>query len=299
MRKIYPLLAVAFGMTLSTHATSTFESQLLSVNQKMNEIGAVVKSSNVSEARQNKVAKASIDESEWTPIGEAIYKDSWVFPMFGEEFSDELDPVVVNIMKHNTIEGEYLLVNPYMNIYSDIIEEALAELGVVGYGAEGYIRFNISNPDCVYVHTQVGSGAFLDLFGTGDLYEFFNYNSEGYYIDEYGYTTEEIIELFDEASLNLSYFDGTTAYIYNSLIGLTDMELANMAWHNLDGTPMLCIGEITFDPNGGTTAVDNAIFDNNAPIKYYNIQGVEISNPEKGQLVIKKQGNKTTKFIVK
>ena len=39
--------------------------------------------------------------------------------------------------------------------------------------------------------------------------------------------------------------------------------------------------------------------DSNAPVKYYNIQGVRVLNPQPGQLVIKKQGNKATKLIVR
>ena len=34
-----------------------------------------------------------------------------------------------------------------------------------------------------------------------------------------------------------------------------------------------------------------------APVKYYNLQGVEVANPAKGQLLIKKQGTKTQKVI--
>ncbi len=35
----------------------------------------------------------------------------------------------------------------------------------------------------------------------------------------------------------------------------------------------------------------------NAPVEYYNIQGVRVANPAKGQLVIKRQGNKASKII--
>jgi len=36
----------------------------------------------------------------------------------------------------------------------------------------------------------------------------------------------------------------------------------------------------------------------NAPEVYYNLQGIRLANPEKGQLVIVRKGNKTFKAIL-
>ena len=38
--------------------------------------------------------------------------------------------------------------------------------------------------------------------------------------------------------------------------------------------------------------------DENAPVEYYNLQGVRVANPEKG-LYIVKQGNKVEKRVIK
>lgn len=48
-----------------------------------------------------------------------------------------------------------------------------------------------------------------------------------------------------------------------------------------------------------TSGVDEVEFDENEPVKYFNLQGVEIANPAKGQLVIKTQGSKAQKMIVR
>lgn len=42
-------------------------------------------------------------------------------------------------------------------------------------------------------------------------------------------------------------------------------------------------------------AVDNS----NAPVEYYNLQGIRVSNPEAGQLLIQRQGNKATKVVIR
>lgn len=40
-------------------------------------------------------------------------------------------------------------------------------------------------------------------------------------------------------------------------------------------------------------------FDENAPIEYFNLQGMRVANPEKGTIVIARQGNKVAKIIAK
>lgn len=46
------------------------------------------------------------------------------------------------------------------------------------------------------------------------------------------------------------------------------------------------------------TGIDDVVVDENAPVEYYNLQGVRVANPENG-LYIRRQGNKATKVLVK
>jgi hypothetical protein len=50
-----------------------------------------------------------------------------------------------------------------------------------------------------------------------------------------------------------------------------------------------------------TTGVESVAVeaDENAPVEYYNINGVRISEPTAAGLYIKRQGNKATKVVVK
>ncbi|MDE6768940.1 MAG: hypothetical protein K2J78_04350 [Muribaculaceae bacterium] len=48
----------------------------------------------------------------------------------------------------------------------------------------------------------------------------------------------------------------------------------------------------------GSTGVANIAVDENAPVEYYNMQGIRVANPTNG-LYIKRQGKKATKVIVK
>lgn len=50
-------------------------------------------------------------------------------------------------------------------------------------------------------------------------------------------------------------------------------------------------------PNGNSSVSE--IVENNAPVEYFNLQGVKVSEPAKGQLVIRRQGAKTTKVVIR
>lgn len=45
--------------------------------------------------------------------------------------------------------------------------------------------------------------------------------------------------------------------------------------------------------------VKDITIDENAPVEYYNMQGMRVANPKAGQIVIARQGNKAVKMVVK
>lgn len=70
----------------------------------------------------------------------------------------------------------------------------------------------------------------------------------------------------------------------------------------LDGTPYT-VGKGEFklvlpDTYGGVLGVD-ADADVNAPVEFFNLQGVRVANPTEGQLVIRRQGTKVEKVVLK
>lgn len=51
---------------------------------------------------------------------------------------------------------------------------------------------------------------------------------------------------------------------------------------------------------GNNSAIDNINADNtNAPVEYYNLQGMKVNAPAAGQIVIRRQGTEATKILVK
>lgn len=53
-----------------------------------------------------------------------------------------------------------------------------------------------------------------------------------------------------------------------------------------------------WDENAGAGVSDLVVEDENAPVEYYNLQGIRVANPENGIYIVK-QGNKVTKRIIK
>lgn len=233
------------------------------------------------------------NSSEWSDAGTAMFRDGWLTAAYGEDGPFEFPAQEVKLMKHNTIAGDYLLVDPYgAGEYAEIVA-----VGFEGYNTPGYIRFNIADPDCVYVYPLVPSGAWMGEAngpGTPDA-EFYMFNMEGLMIVTQGYSTSEVIDELEMNFADVSFYDGETAVIYNPYFGLTGQMLTPYLWSDGAGGSIWSYSEITFDAAGVEGIVDNT----NAPVKYFNLQGVEIANPAKGQIVIKTQGNKATKYVVR
>lgn len=83
----------------------------------------------------------------------------------------------------------------------------------------------------------------------------------------------------------------------NPEVGATVIICGNLKVHNdtkeFDAGNMI-VKYVPSDPTG----IDDIEADNNAPVEYFNLQGVRVANPENG-LFIRRQGNKVTKVIVK
>lgn len=79
-----------------------------------------------------------------------------------------------------------------------------------------------------------------------------------------------------------------TSDMYNMMIG--PGEGAKESWIQLPA-------DYKLPDNSGINNVE--VEDSNAPVKYFNLQGMEVATPEAGQLVIMKKGTKASKFIAK
>lgn len=230
----------------------------------------------------------TFNDSEWTYIGESNFKDAW-FQTFWQDWEGDSMPIyLVPTYRNLYDENRFLLKNPY---------GANTPMGKNGYNLskkEGYIIFNISDPDCVMIEPYIFA---CTIPSWGDItdksVDMYVDNSEGYYYYRWGNSLEEIYQ----KNLNLSTFNEEYARINIRNAGYARSD----GWEILSGrytTSSTRTGyiEMPADYNNIDTVVQDY---SDCPKEYYNLQGVRIANPEKGQLIIVRQGDKTTKQIMR
>ncbi len=112
-------------------------------------------------------------------------------------------------------------------------------------------------------------------------------------------TSSNTTELWNVTGLHGTKSDGST-YVHNLYVekhvDANNKEAAILISQKVgNGLGAYLIAEEGFDD--ATVAIETVEVDANAPVEYYNLQGVKVANPESG-LFIKKQGSKTTKVVL-
>lgn len=214
----------------------------------------------------------------WEPNGTATFWDGWMIPYYGVAPSDYA--WTVHIDKSTEVEGQYRINCPYL--------EDESPLG----GSAGYIVFNISDPEFVQVLPNIYSGIKFN----GDKLYFFNV--EGFYTYA-GYEKDLIMEAFADDELTWSYYDNGTAYIYNCVFDDKTPCTTFYNWLDEEGNLLAdqMQSRIIFDLD--PVSVGSLVDSNNAPVEFYNLQGIKVVNPEAGQMLIKRTGKAVVKTIIR
>lgn len=103
---------------------------------------------------------------------------------------------------------------------------------------------------------------------------------------------------------------GTTVDVLGTTTGTYTAEKSSGTWTPA-ATRASSVEKVTFSVTGSARintinvvtsgvydSVDDIIVDENAPVEYYNLQGVRVANPENG-IYIRRQGSKVSKVLVK
>ena len=231
-------------------------------------------------------------EGNWEVIGNARFEDPWLVPALGLNQAENIYDVQFEQDQDNPYR--FRLVNPYK-------QGPVAQWN----GSEGgYITFDISDQDHVlFLPTDAGFYNTAILPG-GGISSFYCYNALGYeVVNQPVLSVEEVIELYDyipftkydavQNKVILSYVEDGGQRAYDANFGYQAVPLGGNFW---DGVSMA--GSITF-PSWFHAAVGAVEVDENAPVEYFNIDGMRILNPQKGQIVIKRQGTKVSKEIIR
>ncbi len=235
-----------------------------------------------------------VEEGKWETIGEATLIDAWITASYsrgGVALNPSEYPITAELQQSKADKNVYRLWRPY-----HMEGWTLAAQNQSDYN--GQIVMDVTDPE----HVIVKAGKYAGFKNSNG--EFCVYGLYGWQLwmagENVGNTITDsrkqtIIDFMIKNNQPFDTFKDNVVTVNKSVFWMgedTSCEKA-YSWTN----PSTIISTITFKttPQG----VDEIDVDTNAPVKYYNLQGVEVANPEAGQLVIMRQGTKVTKTIVK
>ena len=192
------------------------------------------------------------------------------------------------------------------------------------YAGDIYYTITYKANDGGYVMNATLNGAkyasqdytVIDAYGSFTKEEFeidYDHQDDGTYLPD-GPQLDFYSELYDAYGLKLksseiSYVDGDKA---NGIDYQSEFS-ANVTYDPTHGYPLEYIGQSTYDGQAPRyterivysdyfdayeAGVNDIVIDRNAPVEYYNLQGVRVETPAPG-LYIRRQGNTATKVLVK
>lgn len=230
----------------------------------------------------------NINESEWKSLGTGSFEEGYVYPLVDGNKKAGYD---VEVFQKSDNSNVFLVKQPYGSATPFATANATPD-------AAGYIYIDATTADCVAVRPMVYSGFDDQENWEGKL---FLANEEGvqYFLDES--SIDDIKEYFDYYELPMSSMkvegEKVTINILNGCLANVCDLFTYAPFTNAEGAPIPCESVLTFKAGAGVEGVINDA--ENAPKRFFNLQGMEVVNPAAGELVIVKQGNKATKTIVK
>lgn len=238
--------------------------------------------------------KAPEDENAWTSLGNATFMDGWVLPAFGIDQTDPANQYEVELQQNSDNKNIYRLVDPYHgNSPAASYNESTQT---------GYIQFDVTDPDHVTFEAVEAGFANTQLGVT----KFYCINMLASLMDMYNASADAIIADLGDIAPFTTFKDGVVSLgntignenkpIYDACFGIQGEKYAGYSWVDTNDNPDDMTAKIIFPETG----IDNVVAgETDAPVKYFNLQGIEVAKPAAGQVVIRKQGNNATKFMVR
>ena len=229
------------------------------------------------------VSDASV---EWETVGTASFvDDGYVLPNYGWETTA---PTLTCDLQRDKAKPTHLrLNNPYATLNS-LVGAELNEADL-----PGCIELDATNKDCVIVPRT-----FLGFCSGGP---WFGRNMEAGAV-EGGDTPEALIEAMGKDALSYIDYDNHLAIIRNC--EWSNGSTQNTTWSAFfeqwipnepkpSDTFTISLPDNLKEPSSAITEIEA---DANAPVEYFNLQGIRVANPENG-VFVRRQGNTVTKVV--
>ncbi|MBD5229288.1 MAG: hypothetical protein HDS69_04540 [Bacteroidales bacterium] len=208
----------------------------------------------------------------WSETIEATMKETFISPMFTATQAIAGTPYTVNV-KVNKEEGLIKVIDPLKLAYSTfgfqgtspdmVIEFADPANAVIGLTSTG---INGGSEDGVYYYASLSSN----------------------FDDPSECPAENRITVTEEGE------NTTVSFPLRSMIFIA--STSGSAYYTCTTAP----SSITFKTPSDSNGIEGVAIDNNdAPVEYFNLQGVRVENPAAGQLLIKRQGSEVSKTVIR
>lgn len=223
------------------------------------------------------IRQGELPVTEWEEAGTATLYDGGFFtplPRFGIGFTI---PVEVAMEKSTATDGLYRLVNPWNSFF--------------GKEYDSYLEFDISDPECVIIPTQA-TGHVDEEYGHAYVQNFV-----GMYIAS-GFSKEDAYNAITAGKENehICTYDAKNQVVNMPVNAMFTTFANDDSYWNLGKAHGAADSYIVMP--GGHSGVAAIAIDEDAPVEYYNLQGIRVDAPAAGQLVIRRQGNTASKVVM-
>lgn len=231
------------------------------------------------------IGEFEYNASEWEDAGNAtISTCGYLDCLFNEPCPAYTVPVKVK----KGMPSQALLINPFQNEWFSKVEGFTFN--------DGYIYLDLSNEGFPLVRPLVPSGLFLDG-GDGNFY-CSNEGARMVYME--GADVESAKAMFEMMGYDFPTLDDSNVLTLPNakyaLSGAID-NLKTWTFANNEVQDMTTVIELPGTVVASVKGIEVDEADVNAPARYFNLQGVEISAPAKGEVVIVKKGGKAVKTV--
>lgn len=210
------------------------------------------------------------NSDDWESLGTGVWTDPILVDAM---YLDESFDAEVTVEKSKSNPNRIRISSPYSQF---------ADFVVTHTGHEHYIYFDMTKADEVKVELSLtgleADYGHIRLWSTNQRYSA-NTAEE---LKGYGYG----VPSYDEATNTISLPAMSLFY--------QEPYYADGAWYA--AAPE---GKLVLPKEENTTGVDVINSDSAAPVRYYNLQGMEIAAPAKGQVVIRVDGGKSSKIMAR
>lgn len=235
-------------------------------------------------------------EGNWSEeIGMVTFKDGWLLP--GQEGSTYDVPFQQNLDEPTM----FRLVNPYK------YGPAAANNGCP---YDGYITFDIKDhKHVVFYPSDAGFLNYAILNGKG-ISQLFCYNALGYYVTSNPWMSLDEIIALQESNIPITTFSENTVWLnpkkYSNGNQAYDANIGYISYK--EGTESQPYGGVFWQanmtayiqfPNWFQAGVSTVVDDFEGQAEYFTLEGVRVSNPQPGQIIIKREGTKASKIVVR